>query len=173
MSIHDSILRHLGSELTCLESEFLGNETPRTIFVSSEVANVVLGPWPDTPDGRRHARARAVLDGFIEGDELTVGWDPFNKDGRAILARVSPITARVFDFRCLDPNPGIRILGSFAEVDTFVALVWEYRENLESAEDWNSIVRRSQAEWKRLFGDDEALFGASLNDHLTYNALVV
>lgn len=65
------------------------------------------------------------MDEFTDGGFITVGEDPRQKDATAILARVDPIEEEIFSFRCLDPKPGIRALGCFAETDTFIALTWD------------------------------------------------
>jgi len=137
------------------------------MFVSTEVADVLDPPWADTREGRLFARLEALLTGFVEGDYLTVGEDPFNKDSGAILARVHPVEEEIWDFRCLDPKPGIRAFGCFAEKDTFIALTWDYRENLDDC--WSEVVADCKAEWKKLFGDLPPFGGPDLDAYLTYN----
>ena len=95
-SIREAIRSHEGRNLFCLPSALLGEETPRTVFVSSELHEIVNGPpWPTTWEGRRHANLRALLDGFTEGDWITVAEDPFDKNLCAILARVAPVEDEV------------------------------------------------------------------------------
>jgi hypothetical protein len=124
-SIRDAINGLEGRELFCLQPLLLGEETPGTMFVSKELADAVIPPstgWEPTRDGRLFSGLRALLDDFTEGGWITVAEDPFNKGARAILARVAPVEEEIWDFRCLDPNPGLRAFGCFAETDTFVAL---------------------------------------------------
>ena len=143
-----------------------GEETPRTVFVSEEVAEIVIPPSAKTWEGRRHARLRALLDGFTEGDFITIAEDPHDKAASAILARVDPVGEEVWDFRCLDPNPGIRVFGCFAETDTFVALTWDYRENIE---DWAAEVVRCRTAWTTLFCGLPSFKGKILNEYISYN----
>ena len=140
------------------------------MFVSLEVAEIVIPPWPETWEGRRHSRLRGLLDSFIEGDYITVAEDPYDKDASAILARVDPVDQEVWDFRCLDPNPGIRAFGCFAEKDTFVALTYDYRETIE---DFAACVTDCRTEWSNLFGDLPPFKGNDLDDYLSYNFCAV
>jgi hypothetical protein len=168
-SIRDAIKTHDGQNLFCLESEFKQDDSPRAVFVSADVMHIVNGsPWPGK-DGRRYARLRALLDSFTTGGFITVAERPFDKHARAILARVDPVEAEVWDFRCLDPNPGIRAFGRFSEKDTFVVLSWNFRENLNTAECWADEVQYCKEEWTKLFGILPPHRGTSVNDYLSYN----
>jgi hypothetical protein len=120
-------------------------------------------------EGRRHANLRALLDGFTEGDWITVAENPFNKDALAILARVHPIEDEVWSFRCLDPRPGVRALGRFSEPNTFVALTWNYREIV----DWAPEIESCKATWESLFGQLAPFKGRTINEYITYNAEAV
>lgn len=139
------------------------------MFVSKEVLEIVAGPWSDNWDGMRLSRLRALLDGFTEGDFITVAEDPFDKEACAIIARVHPVSEEVWDFRCLDPRPGIRAFGCFAETDTFIALTWDFRENLEDEEHWGTEVDRCKKEWQKLFGELPPHQGKELHDYISYN----
>lgn len=81
------------------------------------------------------------------------------------MARVHPVSEEVWDFRCFDPKPGIRAFGHFAEKDTFVALTWDFRENV----DWAGEVSGCIEAWRALFGDLPPFKGTNLNDYLSHN----
>ena len=175
-SIRDAISYLEGRELFCLAPILAGEETPRTVFVSKELGQAVVPQtrgWAATRDGRLFAHARGVLDAFTEGDFITMALDPFDKDARAIIARVDPIGDGVCDFRCLDPKPGIRIFGCFSEPDTFIALTWDYRENLENGARWASEVERCKKDWTKLFGTLRPLIGKTVNEYVSYNVRAV
>lgn len=165
-SVRDAIKSHEGQSLFCLPHLVQGEETPRTVFISKELAEILSPPWPTTWEGRRHARLRALFDAFTDGDFITIAENPHDKEARAILARVDPVREEVFDFRCLDPQPGIRAFGCFAETDRFVALTWDYRENIE---DWPAEVARCRSHWNRLFGGLPPFKGTQLNEYVSYN----
>jgi hypothetical protein len=168
-SIRDAINAQEGQALFRLESEFRRDESPRAVFVSAEVMDIVNGPPWRGNDGRRYARLRALLDAFTSGDFITVAEDPFDKNARAILARVDPVHAEIWDFRCLDPNPGIRAFGRFVERDAFIVLSWNFRENLNTAGDWVEEVRHCKEQWALLFGSLPPHQGTHIDEYLTYN----
>jgi hypothetical protein len=165
----EAIRAHEGRKLFCLEPAWQSDPVVRTLFMSSAVRECVEGPFPSGYAANWHENARAVLDAFIVGDHMSVGWEPFNKDTDAIIARVDPVDDEVWDFRCLVPRPGIRVFGRFAEPDMFIALTWEYRDHV----DWDQARAECAAEWKRLFAGLPPHTGKHLNDYLTFNATIV
>ena len=107
-----------------------------------------------------------MLDAFSEGGEFSVAEDPQNKPRDAMMARVSPVDAEFFSLRVTDPEetPGIRCFGAFADRDTFVALTWDFRENIALFDDEVSVVR---AAWKQFFGNVSPHSGEHLDDYLS------
>jgi hypothetical protein len=142
-------------------------ETPRKLYLSEEVADGLFTQATEDQDGIRRARAQAVLEDFVDGGFLTVAEDPFDKDRKAIMARVDPVNLEIFDFRCLDPEPGIRVLGCFVDIDEFVALTWDYREEFDGR--WPEQVKRCSESWKEIFGSALPHKGAQLDAYLSYN----
>src|SRR5215207_9842612 len=131
MSIQDEIRLHLNKELFLLTSEFGGEDTPRVIYYSIEVQQIIDGANSLSKNRNRFASSKAVMDAFIDLGEITFGMDPFNKASYARMARTDPIDIGVIDFRVLDPKPGMRVMGCFSELDTFIALTWGFREDLD------------------------------------------
>ena len=105
------------------------------------------------------------MDDFVAGGYVTVAQDPFDKDASSIMARVHPVESEIFDFRCLDPKPQIRILGRFAASDTFIALAWDFRDDI----DWDEIVSETEATWNELFPDTNPLKRDNINGYISYN----
>jgi hypothetical protein len=173
MSIRDLIAGHDGKELFCLPPLLRSEEMIRALFVTAEIDDVVWPEWSEDRDGYRLSLFREALDTFTKGAMIGVALDPFDKDARAFLARVAPIDARVWDLRAIDPTPGIRCLGFFAERDVFIALSWQYRENLETREDWKSEIQNCVDQWRRLFGNEQPVGGDDLNEYLTANYISV
>lgn len=171
MSIHTLIRQHLNNELFLLSSEFGGEDTPRSIFFSVEVKEIIDGAYSAGRNKTKFSNAKALLDSFIDLGEMTVGMDPFNKEQTALMAKVSPVQYGLFDFRAIDPKLGIRIFGGFAEPDCFVALTWNFRESI--ADDFDSEVERCMKEWSRLFANVGPHQGINLDDYITTNAIAV
>ena len=65
--------------LTCLEPRLGGEQIVRTVLVSNEVAEIVMPPFPETRDGEMSSNLRSLLDSFIEGHRISVGFRPLKK----------------------------------------------------------------------------------------------
>src|SRR3990167_5208519 len=101
----------------------------RTLLLSEKVNLLVTGPWPDTQTERRCGRLRADFDAYIANGMLSVAWEPY-KAKTAYFGRLDQVADEIWDIRSRDPKPAMRILGSFADTDVFVALEWEMRHGL-------------------------------------------
>jgi hypothetical protein len=135
------------------------------MFVSGEIWHDVTPPFAENLSGMRLAEFREYLDAFTEGAELSVSENPHAKPSDAMLARVDPVADQFWDLRSVSPNPGIRSLGGFTDKDEFVALTWNYRENLDGQ--WSEEIDRCRAAWRGLFGTESPLCGRSLDDYLS------
>src|SRR5260370_22021007 len=98
----------------------------RHLLLSVEVRSAIDGPWDNAEEERRLAYLRGDLDAFVTGRRISIALDPYDKDKKAYLAKVDPAGADIWDLRSIDPSPGVRVLGCFAEKDLFVALVWSF-----------------------------------------------
>jgi hypothetical protein len=144
----------------------------REMFVSEEINRVAHPPWPATVEGRRHAQMRAYLDAWTEGRRLTVANDPYKKAKATNMARTDPIEDEVFDIRCIDPKPGVRVLGCFADFNLFIALTWNCRENLPDDKSWRDEIERCKAAWRRLFHTYPPFSGTDLHAYLSNFQLI-
>jgi hypothetical protein len=156
----------LEKKLFELESLFTGDETARTMIVSPDIFAAVMPPFPDTQQGERLGEFRAWLDSFLEGAEISVAEDPFEKPPEAMLARVDPVEREFWSIRVTEPErtPGIRAFGAFAEKDTFIALTWNCRESIRIFDDEVDLVASA---WGDLFGSEPPFKGGSLDEYLT------
>jgi hypothetical protein len=136
----------------------------RTLFVSQEILEAFASPLP-ADRATSLADFRQNLDAFLEGGELSVAEDPFEKDAYAMLARVSPVDNEFWDFRVTTPKPQIRAFGGFAEKDTFVLVTWEYRDVID--DEFDAAVERCRVEWQKLFGRVTPFKGNSLDAYLS------
>jgi hypothetical protein len=168
MSIDEHIAeQERRGKLHCLESLFTGEETVRTLWVSSDVEAAVTPPYSRgaTPEQReRLAEFRAFLDAFLEGGHLSVAQNPDDKPEFAMVARVKPIDNHLWDLRVTAPRPGIRAFGAFAGFNTFVVLTWEFREEIGSFDD---EVENCMQTWTELFEEHRPYVRASLNEYLS------
>jgi hypothetical protein len=168
MSIICQVQTHLADgRLHRLSSLICGEEIARTLYVSTEILEAVTPPFAETGDGERMAEFRQTLDAFLENGAFSVAEDPHDKPSDAMLARVHPTDAEFWDIRSIAPRPGIRCLGAFIAKDAFVALAWTYRENLDEPGAWAVEIERCIIHWRELFGTQQPLKGATLDEYLT------
>lgn len=131
MSIRDVISHLAGINLLFqVVPSVPGSKTVREMLASEHLNRFLCGPW-ETKDLEICAnRSKAYLDAFVQGHQMTVGCDPYQKPKNTMLARIAPVEDEVWDFRCRGAKPAVRVLGLFAEKDLFVALTYEYRKIL-------------------------------------------
>jgi len=143
----------------------------RTMFVGEAIFEAVTPPWDRSPDGYRLSRLRADLDAFTEGHLISIAEHPFKKPNIAYMARTHPPKDEVWDIRSRDPKPAIRVLGCFAETDTFIALVYDYRRNLGGprSREWRNLIERCKAEWRKLFPSFPPHKGEDVNAYVSTN----
>jgi hypothetical protein len=177
MSIQDEIRSVVEQgKLVQLLPIIRSDKVKRHMFVSHDIYEK-LQPEIDGESkfDPRFAHLRADLEKFILGGEITVAHDPFKKPKRTFLARVKPVEDEIWDIRSIDPNPAIRVLGSFSEQDVFIALDLEFRSELGGPNDkaWRDFIVRVGAHWRRLFGTYRPLSGDKTSDYISENYLDV
>jgi len=174
MSITLKINTHVASsklfKIKSLDFEVWGipeDDTARTMYVSADIIAVATPPFADTIEGERLGEFRAWLDGFIEGNELSVAEDPDHKPQDAMLARVKPVEKEFWSIRVTAPEdtPGIRSLGGFSDKDEFVALTWEKREVIDNQ--FSEEVETAIQTWDDYFRPEIPHRGDELNEYLT------
>jgi len=138
----------------------------RNVILAPEIEALAQKPFADTPEGERHAALAAYLDAFSELNAITVSQDPYNKPGHTMLARAFPIEDEFWSMRITHPEDtaGMRLLGAFCAVDSFVGLACDFRENIMSFDD---EVSAAKDRWADLFNGITPLSGSSLRDYLT------
>jgi hypothetical protein len=136
----------------------------RDVFVGQEVQKL-LDLHPDIPREFHNVagRCRSVLDRISAGSFLTFGMDPFDKQARCWIARVSPADLGIVDLRITDPNPAIRVFGAFADCDLLILLTWAPRKGL----DFRNEVIRCRQEWDKLFPLHRPLIGTRVEDYVS------
>lgn len=160
--IKSKILELDGSKLHFFEA--LDSATAvRHLVVSTEVRNAIYPPYPKGREDR-HAEFLDALDLWVEGGIFTVSDSPDDHPRHTMLARTRPVGAGIWDIRCVDVDHGIRCLGAFGGKDIFVALMWEYREEIA---DFDACVMECRATWDALFFPLPPFSGGSIDDYLT------
>jgi hypothetical protein len=105
---------------------------------------------------------RVDLDLFVEGGLVNKGY----------LKPLIPRKDEVWEIQSRAPTPSIRVFGSFAAQDAFVATTFAERFLLggfRSAR-WRRAARRHLAIWRQLFPTYPPLTGANIHDYVSENA---
>lgn len=145
------------------------------MFISKHLRGAMDGPWYSADEEKRLSRLRGDLDAFVLGQMISVADHPYLKNKTAYLARVDPIHKEIWDIRSIDPRPGIRVLGCFAETDVFVGLVWEYRSNLDGpgGKLWEDFVQRAEHAWRLFALGLPPHSGSAISDYVSGNFFAV
>ena len=168
MSFHGNLQEQIGRlaaqrRIALLPPLLSSSPMLRELFVSADVWDGANPPWPRHRTGLRHIEFRAALDHFTQGYTINVAEDPFTKPRHAFMARVHPVQRQVWDIRCLGPDQGIRCFGCFAGKDRFVAITWDFRENIT----FESADSECREAWDALFSPLQPLTGTSLDEYLS------
>ena len=131
----------LDKQLFCLPPGD-GGIVVRALFVSQEVLSDVQEPFPANFTGRRLGQFRGTLDAFTRGNWVSIASDPYAKKPWAYFAPVDPVDLDIWDIRSISPLPQIRCFGAWAEKDTFIALTWKWRDDINSFSDEAKECRR-------------------------------
>ena len=154
MSVQDEInVLVARGELFRLKPEYQLQQEYRAMYVSAQIHGLISGTnCRDEEDKFRWRSTRADLDWFVQGRVITVPVES-RQGGDHFMSQLQPPDDEVWDIRCRDPVPGIRVLGSFGDKDLFIALTWELRNPLGEFGSiaWQEATNRSKAEWQRLF----------------------
>lgn len=135
----------------------LGEPTARLrrFIVTNEVkTELEKTPWAgglfesDAQAEERRVRVHAMINQFVQGDNLTFGKLHQDADLKALKPMERVPDWRIFALRPWKSARLTRILGEFAAKDVFVALAIAPRQILG---DWNKLMGRADATWLRLF----------------------
>ena len=156
MSIHVEISRWVTQgQLFPLHPLFppLPQVSPRYMYLSEEVRSLIIGPWDSPEWEERCGYLHADLDKFSQGSLIPVAGSPFRKGRTSYMRQLGPWRREVWEIRSRDPDPGIRVLGRFADTDVFIALSWWRRADLggPGSRAWRDAIVACNTKWTHLF----------------------
>lgn len=157
--------------LTLLPPTISSDSAVRWIFCSKEVWTALNGPWRSTDEQSNMGRARGALDAFVTGKIIAVRLPP-SKNIRAHLAMLSEAEEEVWEFRCRDPSPQVRIFGRFADKDTFIALLSKYKTELANDDDYLAAKEDCKREWRVYFPSYPPHTGTQADDYVSNCAVL-
>ena len=147
---------------------FQGLPSRRILYISEVLRLLLIGQAPgmNRKQVERWLSARAVLEQFVDGKWMTVKSNPRS---RAELAILCPFADEIWEIRDVKPRPSLRILGSFAQKDFFIALAPYERAQLgaKGSTEWSRALQDYKAQWTRLFGQERPISGSFPNDYLS------
>ena len=184
MSIRDEINGRIAERrLYNLEPALASDPVERTMLISAEINDHLIGPWPNVTAAKRFGELRADLEAFVKGEKVAVCLDPYIARN-AYMGRLDGPSDEVWDVRSRDPRPALRVFGRFAERDVFVALTWSPRSipllgylrkplGDKDSREWRDAIIECKAEWKKLFQAYEPIPGPNLHDYISTNVFLV
>jgi len=184
MSIRDSIAFWVKEgRLHELRPVFDSDPIRRTMIISTEILELINGPWEDASWERRCGFLRGTLETFVKGQEIGVCLKPY-KAANAYMGRLDNPEDEVWDVRSIDPNPGIRVFGRFAERDVFVGLLWSprsveipYSQRLplgkKDSVEWKNAILECKSEWRKLFPSYQPVHGDEIHEYIETNFISV
>lgn len=175
MSIRQEWANLLDRELFKLDP-FLGDPDARTVLMSKEIRDLLIGDKGQGPLNERCGRLLASLQRVVRGELLKVCMTP-RKHRQAQMGRLDPIEHSIFDIRCRD-KPALRAFCRFAEKDVLVAFTcaprsvsvpWLPRPPLGPwrSKQWSDAITECRLEWNKLFPAHDPVRGDCLNAYLS------
>jgi hypothetical protein len=147
---------------------FGGLPARRILYISEQLRLLLTGQAPGMNQKQieRWLVARAVLEQFVDGKWITVKSKP---KSRAELAILCPHSDEIWEIRDVKPRPSLRILGSFAQKDLFVALAPYERSELgaKGSTEWTRALQQYKTQWTWLFGQERPISGSFPDDYLS------
>jgi hypothetical protein len=128
----------------------------RCVVAYQAVQQALSGPWASATERDRYATVKAVIDLFIDGEEIAVRVPP-STSARAQLALLDPATDEVWEFRTRSQKKkgghryGVRVFGMFADKNLFVAMSSVFKEDLLDDDDYLREVEFCKRQWRILF----------------------
>ena len=142
-------------------------QVKRHLVMSSEVRQAIIDDFPDEYD--RHAALLDFFQNFAEQGLLSVSEDPNEHPPNTMVARNNPVGWELWDFRVYAGTKSIRVCGGFACKDTFVALTWDYREDI--GDEFDQFVIDTLDTWNDLFCPLSPFKGTTVDEYLSNSYL--
>ena len=122
MSIESELRRLVDEEVLWCVEPFPGDEAVRTVLVASDLDDL----FANMTAMKRVGRLYANLQNIVTGGDVELSFEPF-KHRNATFGLLDPEHEGTWEYRDRDPEPGLRVFGRFADIDTFVAIDWAPR----------------------------------------------
>jgi len=164
MSIRDEIKRRELEGRLFIVTPTVPHVAPRrALFVMPELHQLLIGPWKTDAEEARWNKLKADLDHFVGEGLVNEGY----------MKPLKPRSDEVWEIKSRAPKPSLRVFGSFADCDVFVATSYERRSFLGAfmSFQWHRSTRRSRALWRQLFPTYDPFSGAIIHDYVSQNSI--
>lgn len=166
MSIQSLINGHCGGgSLYYLRPYLASDRICRHIFITPDLKRFILGPWDNVDDEIRGNKLYGDLEVFIKGEIVQVSRLARRKPPNTYMSPTSPRTDEIFSIRSTNPKPQIRVIGAFSEPDHFVALSYEFRDQIN----WDDEIEYCIGKWRSLLAPFPRHSGEFPNDYISKN----
>jgi hypothetical protein len=179
MSITDELSRLvMAGKLHPLKLTLPSDRSVRRMFLTSEMQQLIDGPWISRTWESRCWALRATLESFVKGERFTVSLTPY-EHGDADIGRLDKPKDEVWDIRCRKTRPGLRVFGRFIEKDTFIATNFAPRSvvipgvpqmpllDQNTSMEWDFAILESQKQWASMFPSTNPIHKDQASDYLS------
>lgn len=146
----------------------------RMLYVANDLYHEVLG---GQRDGYRMGSLVRDFDRFCSGSQITVGT---GRESTCFMKPLEPVDDEVWELRCRDPQPQVRVFGRFALPDIFVATNALYRDELGDisqtkweGNSWPAEILRCKRKWATILPALPPYSGGSIHAYITQGAIDV
>lgn len=170
MSIADSLLKAVEvGDLAFLPME-KSDPIDRVMLISREITELLNGA--NAAQKARAKRLLADLQSFVKGEVISICLRPY-EHGEAYFGRLDPVGSSIWDVRSRKPDPGLRIFGMFADLDTFVALSWWPRSIKVSWALKEPLGDKNSLNWRIAMHDCDSQWHSTLPGEVAVSGLEV
>ncbi|OYV43175.1 MAG: hypothetical protein B7Z75_09375 [Acidocella sp. 20-57-95] len=147
-------------KLIILQPEFSPSTGGRFVIATKNVYEELYGVWEDPGVGERYARARQLVESFVNNSRMKARFPP-SKSVHAQLALLDSPGEEVWEFRT--KRPAVRVFGRFAEFNVFIALNTELREKIDASFDQEK--KDCKKIWREFFPSYDPYTGTKISDY--------
>jgi hypothetical protein len=146
----------------------------RSILLHEEVRAALLDGTTEAQRVRM-MKLRADMESFVSGGAISMCFIPREAD-EEFFGLLDPPGEAAWDMRSRDPPPGLRVLGMFAKVNTFVALdwwprsvkpAWTGKQPLTCELRWRMAIHEVRERWHHILPGEIPVSGTDVRNYVT------
>lgn len=166
MSIASEISARISEGRLVEFKPFAPSSMSRLVYLTPDINDQIKGPWESgSEEEAQMPYVLADLENFALGFWVltALGRGPkVNFRRLEVRRRKRPET---WEMRTMEPPPGYRLFGFFADADKFVGLHLVSKDLVNNDED----MKHAQSKWRNLFGTFNPVVSENINDYISEN----